>query len=88
MLSMAIATATVIFSVVDAVLLRSLPFHDSESVVLLQNRNTAGRSVGEISLLDLREWRRQTAVSPIDVLTSVNRTYRVSADRSSMSPPK
>jgi putative ABC transport system permease protein len=80
MLSTAAAVATVIFSAVEAVLLRPLPFHDPARLVVLENRNAAhDSSVGELSLGDLREWRRQAAVPAIDVFTSVNWRYRVSA---------
>jgi hypothetical protein len=60
MLSMAAAVTTVIFSAVEAVLLRPLPFHDPDALVVLRNRNAArSTSVGEMSLIDLREWRRR-----------------------------
>jgi putative ABC transport system permease protein len=80
MLSMATAVAVVIFSAVEAVLLRPLPFHDPDALVVLRNRDAAqSTSVGEMSLVDLREWRAQAAVPGLDVFTSVNWRYRVSA---------
>jgi hypothetical protein len=80
MLSTAAAVATVIFSAVEAVLLRPLPFHDPARLVMLMDRNiTQETPVGEISLGVLRDWRGQAAVPAIDVFTSVNWRYRVSS---------
>jgi putative ABC transport system permease protein len=80
MLSTATAVATVIFSAVEAVLLRPLPFNDPARLVMLMDRNVTQESpIGELSLGVLREWRRQAVVPAIDVFTSVNWRYRVSS---------
>src|ERR1700730_14497524 len=55
-LARGIGSCTAIFSVVDGVLLRSLPYPESERIVQLRERNSAGRqmSFAEPNFLDVR----------------------------------
>ena len=62
-LTAAIAAATVTFSVVDAVLLRSLPFDDSDRLVVVSSRGGGVASSKEfaqvMSFVHFDAWRRQ-----------------------------
>ena len=53
MLAFGIALTTAIFSIVEAVLLRPLPFPDSDRIMVLSNR-LAGANIGEAMKL---AWR-------------------------------
>src|SRR5262249_21275384 len=58
-LALAIGATSSIFSVVNSVLLKALPYKDSEHLVLLWGTDRAGNQGGSISVTDLKEWRRQ-----------------------------
>jgi putative ABC transport system permease protein len=81
MLATAIAATTTIFSIVQAVLLRPLPFTDPGRLVLAWTRNDARNApVVEVSLGELREWRARTSsLASVDVFGSVNWSYRITA---------
>jgi putative ABC transport system permease protein len=74
MLAVAIGSATAIFSIAHAVLLRPLPVADPDRVVLLWGRDEArSQSVVEVSLADLGVWRAgQKSLSALEVFGSVN----------------
>jgi putative ABC transport system permease protein len=61
-LALGIGANTAIFSVVNAVLLKSLPFKDPERVVMvwLKGAEAAGGDRVPMSMLDFLEWRAQT----------------------------
>src|ERR1041384_1078288 len=61
-LALGIGANTAIFSVVNAVLLRPLPFKDPERVVMvwLKGAEAAGGDRVQMSLSDFLEWRAQT----------------------------
>jgi putative ABC transport system permease protein len=59
-LALSIGANTAIFSVVDAVLLRHLPFRDADRLVkLLESNPRRGFSRLMISLGDFAEWKKQ-----------------------------
>src|ERR1700748_2146830 len=55
-LAFAIGASTVIFSVVDAVLLRPLPFENPAQLFLLRATNK-GRDAGAVSAPDFLDWK-------------------------------
>jgi putative ABC transport system permease protein len=59
-LALGIGATTAIFSVVDAVLLRPLPWKDSERLVIVFGTN--GAAQGSAVYLDFRDWREQNTV--------------------------
>ncbi|MFN7994926.1 MAG: ABC transporter permease [Bryobacteraceae bacterium] len=58
----AIGVNSAIFSVVNAVLLRPLPFAAPDSLVLLWGTDRTGNDRDQISFTDLDDWRRQNRV--------------------------
>src|SRR5262249_25247868 len=59
-LALAIGATSSIFSVVNAVLLKELPYKDPERLVLLWGTDRAGNVRSQISFTDLEDWRRRT----------------------------
>src|SRR5215469_9656525 len=57
-LALAIGSCTSIFSVVNAVLLRQLPYKDSDRLVLLWGTGGYSGNRDQISFTDLQDWRR------------------------------
>src|SRR5579859_4731871 len=64
MLALGIAATTAIFSIVEAVLLRRLPFPDSERVMVLSDRlagvNIGGNNEVGVTVPDIRAYTRET----------------------------
>jgi putative ABC transport system permease protein len=80
MLGLAIATATAIFSIANAVLLRPLPFRDADRLVMLWGRNDAqAQAVMELSLLDYRAWSQTRTLANLELVSSVNWSHRITA---------
>ena len=62
-LALGIGANTVIFSVINAILLKSLPFHDPERIVLVWGHVPAeGKDRSQVSATDVDDWRQQNAV--------------------------
>jgi Acidobacterial duplicated orphan permease len=62
-LALGISANTVIFSVVNAILLKSLPFHEADRIVLVWGNTPAeGKDRSQVSATDVDDWRQQNAV--------------------------
>ncbi len=62
-LALGIGANTVIFSVINALLLKSLPYHDSERIVLAWGDTPAqGNHRNQVSATDVADWRAQNTV--------------------------
>src|ERR1700682_2440413 len=60
-LTLGIGANTAIFSLVHAVLLRSLPFPDSDKLVVVKSQNgKTGETLPSVSPADFFDWRRQS----------------------------
>lgn len=72
-LAVGIATCTAMFSIVQAVLLRSLGIEDPDRVVMLWTRHPQRHAVGELSYESYRHLRSQSrSLSDIAIVGSVN----------------
>ena len=62
-LALGISANTVIFSVVNSILLKSLPYHDPDRVTLVWGNFPAeGKDRSQVSATDVHDWRRQNSV--------------------------
>jgi putative ABC transport system permease protein len=62
-LALGIGANTAVFSVVNAVLLKALPYHEPESIVLVWGEDkAAGSSRGQVSATDVADWRTRNHV--------------------------
>ena len=67
-LALGIATSTAVFSVLDAAVLRALPFPDPERLVVIQGVAGPERSVRAASYLEVRDWAaRSRATSHLSI---------------------
>ena len=60
-LALGIGATTAIFSVVDAIILRPLPFERAERIVAIQNRWIRSGDRGQASAPDFHDWKAQSA---------------------------
>lgn len=62
-LALGISANTAIFSVVDAILLKSLPYKDADRIILIWGDEiSAGVHRSQVSATDVDDWRHQTSV--------------------------
>ena len=62
-LALGIGANTAVFSVVNAVLLKTLPYHESERIVLVWGEEKAlGNHRGQVSATDVADWRTRNHV--------------------------
>lgn len=59
-LGLGIGVNTTVFTFVNAVLLRGLPYDDSERIMIVTTRNTTQGNPGVASYMDLEDWRAQS----------------------------
>jgi predicted permease len=60
-IALGIAVNTAMFSVVNAVLLKPLPYHDTDRIVMFQN-TYQGQRIGSAAPVEFNWWRQQTAL--------------------------
>lgn len=60
-LALGIGASTAIFSVVDSVLLRRLPYRNAERIVAIQELNPAGKQI-QVTSANFLDWRTQNTV--------------------------
>ncbi|HEU5457610.1 MAG TPA: ABC transporter permease, partial [Terracidiphilus sp.] len=59
-LALGIAAATAMFTVVDHVLLGSLPFKDASRLVVLSEADSTGKGANDVPWQDIEEWRNRS----------------------------
>ena len=59
-LALGIGTTTAAFSIIDAVLIRPLPYGEPDRIVTLTGRDSAGREIPSVSVPTFDDWRRQS----------------------------
>ena len=59
-LALGIGTTTAAFSIIDAVLIRPLPYPESSRIVVLTGRDSLGRDIQTVSVPNYYDWREQS----------------------------
>src|SRR5712691_12978668 len=80
-LALGIGASTAIFSVVHAVLLRSLPYGSADRLVTVweNNRRSDGKSQNTINLGNFFDWKEQNHVFE-DMATFIDRNAKLTSD--------
>src|SRR5215212_2402273 len=79
-LTLGIGANTAIFSVVNAVLLRSFPYADAERLVLVWEKRQGGRTdQNVINLGNFSDWKEQNQVFT-DMAVFFNRSFNLTSD--------
>jgi putative ABC transport system permease protein len=77
-LALGVGVNSTIFSVVDTVAIRPLPFHDPQELVALHTTHQAnGIESGGVSFLDARDWRERTHAF-VEIATVTGRSLTLS----------
>jgi putative ABC transport system permease protein len=73
-LALGIGTTTAAFSIIDAVLIRPLPYQKPEQIVTLTGRDSLGRDIPSVSVPTFDDWRDQSrSFSAIALYTTARR---------------
>lgn len=79
-LAIGISATTSIFSIVDAVLLRPLPFPEASRVVVPQSRNQSTGDVWNVTYADFKDWRDQKVFDKVALFQPANMDLAGGAD--------
>ena len=79
-LALGIGTTTAAFSIIDGVLIRPLPYPDSERIVALTGRDSAGNDIPTVSAPNFYDWREQSRSFEAIALYSTARKGVVNGD--------
>ncbi len=80
LVAIGVGASTTVFSILNPILLRPLPYEDPDRIVVVEGRDRAGRSRA-ISHLDWLDWRREaTSFEELSCHTFRSRPVSVSAD--------
>src|SRR4030095_5664039 len=66
-LALGIGATNAVFPLVNAVLLRGLPFPESEQIMMVLTRDSRGRDSG-VSVLDFNDWKSGRSFSPLSLV--------------------
>jgi putative ABC transport system permease protein len=78
-LMLGIGTTTAAFSIIDAVLIRPLPYHEPERIVTLNGRDSVGNEIPAVSAPNYYDWREQSHAFEAMALYSTTRRAVVNA---------
>jgi len=79
-LALGIGTTTAAFSIIDAVLIRPLPYREPHRIVVLTGRDSLGNGVPAVSAPNFYDWREQSRSFEALALYSTSRRGVVSGD--------
>ena len=75
-MALAIGANTAVFSVINGILLKSLPYHDPDRIVVLGNHTNGGELLDSTTPGNLYDWMKgATAFESIAGFTPINRTF-------------
>ncbi len=80
-LALGIGVNATVFTLVNAVLIKGLPFNDSDSLYMLSSQRQQGGRGGSVSIADLNDWRAQTHTF-VGLAAFAPNSVNVSDDRS------